>query len=65
MRNRAAPGLRRNAQYGFSPNFVIKAEYHSVDGNPFADPYFGSLWEILNGLDESTDLYQIGAQFSF
>lgn len=51
--------------YWFSPNLVIKCEYHRVEGNRFASPDWDNFWQILLGIDDSTDLFQIGAQFSF
>lgn len=51
--------------YWFSPNLVIKTEYHRVEGNRFADPGWDNFWEIVYGINDQTDLFQIGAQFSF
>ena len=51
--------------YWFSPNLVIKTEYHKVEGNRFAAPEWANFWQIYEGIDDSTNLYQIGAQFSF
>lgn len=51
--------------YWFSPNLVIKTEYHKVDGNRFAAPDWDNFWEIFYGIEETTDVFQIGAQFSF
>lgn len=51
--------------YWFSPNLVIKTEYHRVEGNRFADPDWDNFWEIIYGINDRTDLFQIGAQFSF
>jgi hypothetical protein len=51
--------------YWFSPNLVIKCEYHEVEGNRFASPNWDNFWQILNGIDQDTSLFQLGAQFSF
>ena len=51
--------------YWFSPNLVIKTEYHRVDGNRFAAPDWDSFWQIFYGIEDQTSLFQIGAQFTF
>jgi hypothetical protein len=53
--------------YWFSPDLVVKASYHLVDGNRFAyrpwpDP--ANPPSPLPGLDQTTHLFVIGAQFS-
>jgi opacity protein-like surface antigen len=47
--------------YWFSPDLVVKASYHLVDGNRFAY----SPTQTPATLDESTRLFVLGAQFSF
>jgi hypothetical protein len=47
--------------YWFSPDLVVKASYHLVDGNRFAY----SPDQTLATLDESTQVFVLGAQFSF
>lgn len=51
--------------YWFSPNLVIKTEYHRVEGNRFASPNWDNFWQIFFGIEDQTSLFQIGAQFSF
>jgi hypothetical protein len=53
--------------YWFSPSFVLKLDYHRVNGNRFAAPDgedFVSVVESGN-LKAKTNLVQFGAQFSF
>jgi hypothetical protein len=67
----AAPSLLEHKDYAvgvnywFNPNFVLKFSYHSVDGNRFALPESVDQ-AILNGtLEERTNLFIFGANFSF
>lgn len=52
--------------YWFNPNFVLKAAYHRVDGNLFAQPtdLFASLFGDSE-LEEITHYFVFGSQFSF
>jgi hypothetical protein len=45
-----------------SPNLVVKAEYHDVNGNRFAVPLVTAADQVV---EEHTDLFVAGAQFSF
>ncbi|WP_242393625.1 hypothetical protein [Anaeromyxobacter oryzisoli] len=59
----AAVGLN----YWFSPEFVLKASYHLVDGNRFAFAPFpedGTVPSPIPEARETTQLYLVGAQFS-
>lgn len=58
----AAVGLN----YWFAPQFVLKAEYHLVDGNRFASAPFeeGTLPTELPEPSETTHLFFLGAQFA-
>jgi len=50
--------------YWFIYNFVLKASYHYITGNRFA--ISSDLQEILDeGIEENTQLFIFGAQFSF
>lgn len=52
--------------YWFSPNLVIKASYHMVEGITYAWPHFDDPMAFLMGeFDNESKLFQIGAQFSF
>ncbi len=52
--------------YWFSPNFVLKASYHWIDGNFVASPEDQILNAIMTGnIDEKTEMFVLGAQFSF
>jgi hypothetical protein len=52
--------------YWFSPNLVVKASYHMVEGINFAWPHFDDPMAVLMGeFDNESTLFQIGAQFSF
>lgn len=52
--------------YWFSPNLVIKASYHMVEGITYAWPHFEDPMAFLMGeFDNESKLFQIGAQFSF
>jgi hypothetical protein len=53
--------------YWFSPAFVLKLEYHHVDGNRFAGPSPDEYATLIPAgqLNPKTDLVQFGAQFSF
>jgi hypothetical protein len=58
----AAVGLN----YWFAPEFVLKAEYHLVDGNRFAYAPFeeGTLPSPIPEPSETTRLFFLGAQFA-
>jgi hypothetical protein len=53
--------------YWFSPEFVLKANFHRVDGNRLAAPEADDIAEMHEGglLNTKTSAFQIGAQFSF
>jgi hypothetical protein len=53
--------------YWFSPGFVLKLDYHRVDGNRFANPDLADFVETIESgqLKHKTNLVQFGAQFSF
>ncbi len=52
--------------YWFSPNFVLKCSYHWIDGNFHAAPTTDYAEVLLSGeIDESTEMFLVGAQFSF
>lgn len=51
--------------YWFTPAFVLKLEYHRVDGNRFAVPEDIAAAVAGGGLKTKTKLIQFGAQFSF
>ncbi len=53
--------------YWFSPNLVLKAAYHDVDGNRFAGPDVVDILADANAgtLNPHTHLFEVGAQFSF
>jgi hypothetical protein len=53
--------------YWFSPNFVLKLDYHYVDGNRFAAPDLADFVETIHAgaLEPKTNLIQFGTQFSF
>ncbi len=62
--NEAALGL----SYWFSPNMVVRGSFHQVDGNRFAFPDTGT--EVVNALttgllDRKSNMFVLGAQFSF
>ncbi|MFV2072486.1 MAG: hypothetical protein ACC742_07520 [Thermoanaerobaculales bacterium] len=67
----AATSLQRHKDIGlalnywFNQNLVLKLEYHSIDGNLAARP--DDLQAVLSegGLDETTELLQLGVQFTF
>ena len=58
-------GMGIAVNYWFSPNLVIKTGYHRVEGNLFASPDWDNFWQIVYGINDQTDLFQIGTQFSF
>jgi hypothetical protein len=68
-----APSLQHHREgavalsYWVSRAFVIKAEYHRVNGNRFAMPHPENLMAVLDAgqLHTTTHLFQFGAQFSF
>lgn len=53
--------------YWFSSNLVIKVAFHRVDGNAFVHPEGRELVELIETgeLDDRTDLFTFGVQFSF
>jgi hypothetical protein len=53
--------------YWFSPEFVLKANFHRVDGNRLAAPEADEIAELFEAglLNPKTSAFQIGAQFSF
>lgn len=53
--------------YWFSPEFVLKANYHRVDGNRLAAPEADEIFEMHEAglLNPKTNAFQFGAQFSF
>jgi len=53
--------------YWFNPSFVLKVDYHRVEGNRFAAPDVEDFVEVVEsgGLKSKTNLWQFGAQFSF
>lgn len=56
------------ANYWFNPNFVLKSEYHYLKGNRLAFPNGKDavLALLFSGkLDEITQLFQVGIDFSF
>lgn len=68
-----APSLLRHKErgvalnYWFTPNFVVKASYHEVDGNHFAQPEPVRVRSVVagNALRTRTELVLLGAQLSF
>jgi hypothetical protein len=69
----STPSLQRHKEaavaldYWLSSGFVVKAEYHRVNGNRFSMPYPQDLLGVLsaNALRTTTHLIQFGGQFSF
>ena len=69
----AAPSLLGHSEtvfglnYWFDHNFVLKGSFHLVDGNLFAGPDDEEFGQVLlaGTLDDRTNLFLIGAQFSF
>ena len=67
--------LAGGLNYYFSPGFVIKASYHHIEGNRFAQPGRDDLVSMLqtaytsgatvSPLDTHTNAVLLGAQFSF
>ena len=57
--------LAFGVNYWFSPELVLKASYHRVDGNLFAHDETTLHESFEGGLDERTKLFVFGAQFSF
>ncbi|HWJ24144.1 MAG TPA: porin [Gemmatimonadaceae bacterium] len=67
--------LAGGLNYYFSPGFVIKASYHHIEGNRFAQPARDDLVSMLqtaytsgatvSPLDTHTNAVLLGAQFSF
>ncbi len=59
--------LSLGASYWFNENLVLRASYHRVDGNLFAHPSGEQLFDEVDddAVDERTDLFQFGVQFSF
>jgi hypothetical protein len=59
--------LAAAVNYWFSPEMVIKLEYHAVDGTRFAGPgpeiYYHNL--LAGTFETETQLIKLGAQFSF
>lgn len=55
--------------YWFSPGFVLRLNYHQIEGNRLAYPGTAEeVGRVLFGLDElknKTDMFLFGAQFSF
>lgn len=54
--------------YWFNPNFVVRTEYHVVEGNRFAHTATNREFysQLASGkLDDSTNMIVLGAQFSF
>lgn len=54
--------------YWFTSGFVLKAEYHRVEGNRFAHPEdLADLGSALAGgtIESRTHRFQFGANFSF
>jgi hypothetical protein len=54
--------------YWFSPNFALKASYHIVNGNRYAQPddptaVVGELWD--GSFEPDTRMFVLGTQFSF
>ena len=50
--------------YWFTPGFVIKMSYHYIQGNLFASPQNLTL-AVIEGMEERTDMFLLGTQFSF
>jgi hypothetical protein len=48
------------ANYWFSPNFVLKASYHTIEGNLWAIPD-----DPTAAADPDTRMWLVGTQFSF
>lgn len=63
IRNHESIGLALN--FWVSPEFVIKLNGYSVDGNMIARPDLAGLRAALGTIDGSTGVVVLGAQFSF
>ncbi len=63
LRRHESIGLALN--FWVSPEFVLKLNGYSVDGNMIARPESPSLAAVLGTIDEKTSVLLVGAQFSF
>ena len=51
--------------FWLSPNLVLKASFHAVNGNRLAQPSYERLFPLGSALDPRTTVVLAGAQFSF
>jgi hypothetical protein len=58
-------GFALGLNYWFSPDLVVKLNYHHVDGNVFAKPDSPITHIIAGTLEEKTNVFIFGTQFSF
>jgi len=63
IRRHESFGLALN--YWVSPEFVLKLNGYTIDGNMITRPDLAGLRAVLGTIDESTTVVVIGAQFSF
>lgn len=45
--NKFGSGLGLAVNYWFSPNLVIKTEYHNIEGGRFIAPGWNNFWQVF------------------